>query len=94
MNTYIYIYVYNIYICICTYICIYICANTGVPVDIKTLNERRIAFRYQRRILSKHLRFLAIGRWQMLKCIVTGIEYYYDEAKDELRFSLPSDATW
>lgn len=65
-----------------------------VPEDIKTLSERILAFRYQRRILSKHLRFLGIGRWQMLKCIVTGIEYYYDEAKDELRFSIPTDATW
>ena len=30
----------------------------------------------------------------MLKCIRTGIEYYYDEILDELRFQPPSDAVW
>lgn len=62
------------------------------PLEVKTHKDRHFGLQYQRLIRSKLLRKL--GPWEMLRCTLTGTEFYYDQQRDLIRYPVPREANW
>ena len=64
----------------------------SVPKEIKPRVDRTWAQMYQ--FFSRSTRLRKFGSWQQYRCILTGLDVYYDDVADRCRFTLPKEATW
>lgn len=64
----------------------------SVPPVVKPVVDRTWAYLYQFYVRSERLH--KFGNWQQFRCKLLGLDVYFDEKLDKLRYTMPKEAAW